>query len=365
MDLLLVRAAQPPPIITKMVKSDMNSNVLRKIVELKWKLKSSLEEVSGLKTLKEEFTLLNQILYKIHNRFHNDKGYKDLRMYEKSMKKFLNHNFVEAIDRIISFLPNTPSTPVSFPTLAMVQHSALQVYGGAALLQRLNILALNSGLLAVQRLNLGHFWGVAAHQLACISRSWLICRHLLRHMSDIYRPLMELLPLLGEQKIDLPQNLNKFLPEDLVENLVEKESVNMDITDSVDSFLDIGVPVKRAKDTKCDLHEKVMKSSCASNEDSNDNEGSKHIGKDPIQTESKPKDSLGNIHSLEELRQFLDSETKARKISRKTCLTSSLNQEQWKTLRKEVLKGLNDKTPNKSLKLSRKVIREALVKFSK
>merc|ERR1712126_385243 len=166
-------------------------------------------------------------------------------------------------------------------------------------------------------------------------------------------------------------------PEDLVENLIENEKVNVNRMDTVESFLDIGIPVKRSKETECsgvavkrakasecNIPNEIVTISSRSNEDLNENEVLKRIGQESIKTESKPKDSLANIHSLDELRYFLDTETKTRKISRKTCLTSTLNQEQWKTLRKAVLQGLNEKTPNKSLKQSRKIIRDALVKFS-
>ena len=49
-------------------------------------------------------------LYKNHNRFRNDKVYKDLRMLEKTLQKFLNHKFLKSLTDFFGFIPNSPSS---------------------------------------------------------------------------------------------------------------------------------------------------------------------------------------------------------------------------------------------------------------
>lgn len=107
------------------------------------------------------------------------------------------------------------------------------------------------------------------------------------------------------------------------EKVEEVEMVEKRVA-SVDSFLDKGVPVKRLKTVE------------------------------PVAYEVKAKDSLSDIHSLDELKLFLVAETKLRK----TCLTRSLMQNDW--LRAVMLKAVNEKTPNKSLKLCCRIFRSAL-----
>ena len=302
---------------------------------------------ADLQIVLEEEVLLNQVLYKIHNRFHNDRVYKDLRMFDKTVRKLLAHHHVQKLEVLLSFLPSAltslPSSLTSLPTRAMAHHSALQLYGAAALLHRLLALATNSGLLAVQRLNLGHFWGVGAQQLACVARLWLVARHLLASLQAAYCPLIRLLALLpGEEEevMKLPSNLDSLLPEDLVggmevvEEAVEEVEMVEKRVASVDSFLDISVPVKRLKTVE------------------------------PVVAEAKQKDSLSDIHSLEELKLFLEAETKLRKVSKKTCLTRHLKQEDWKRLRTDILKAVNEKMPNKSLKLCCRIFRSALSNHS-
>ena len=337
MDLQLLAAAMAaPPMNTTVPAKHLDQKDEKEIGKLKWRIKETLGGMKAdLQIVLEEEVLLNQVLYKIHNRFHNDRGYKDLRMFDKTVRKLLAHHYVQKLENLLSFL-TSPLT--SLPTRAMAQHSALQVYGAAALLHRLLALATNSGLLAVQRLNLGHFWGVGAQQLACVARLWLVARHLLASLQVAYCPLVSLLALLpGEEDVlKVPSSLDAFLPEDLVGGMevVEEKVEEVEMVEkraaSVDSFLDIGVPVKRLETVE------------------------------PVAVEVKPKDSLSDIHSLDELKIFLEAETKLRKISKKTCMTRNLKQDTWKRLRADILKAVNVKTPNKSLKLCRKIFRSAL-----
>jgi hypothetical protein len=71
-------------------------------------------------------------------------------------------------------------------------------------------------------------------------------------------------------------------------------------------------------------------------------------------------DPLAKVHSLSELTGFLAAETDLRKRDRKTAWSRRLDQAQWKTLKKAVLAGFNVKTPNKSIKLARKLLREGI-----
>jgi hypothetical protein len=66
----------------------------------------------------------------------------------------------------------------------------------------------------VQRLYLGHFWDVAAQNLAVVGRIWVVCRHLLVGVQVCYAGLAD---MPGEQVGEIPENLFKFMPEDLVE----------------------------------------------------------------------------------------------------------------------------------------------------
>merc|ERR1712192_130549 len=112
---------------------------------------------------------------------------------------------------------------------------------------------------------------------------------------------------------------------------------------SVDSFLDLGVPVQRPKmePPRAEVMDAKVPFVCK------------------IEEQTKT-DAFSELHSLDQLKAFLKQETKMRKVSKKSCTTAKLKQKEWKNLKVEVLKAMNVKIPNKSLKLCRKILRKAL-----
>ena len=196
-----------------------------------------IEEIEDdLNTLAGEFKLLSHILYKNHNRFRNDKGYKDLRMLEKTLQKFLNHKFLKSLTDFVGFIPDSPSShrKTYLPTQAMGFHTQLRLYGAGAFLARIEMLSKNSALLDVQRLNLGHFWGVSAQNLAVVGRIWLVCRHVLVGVQTCYDGLGQLLAELpGDRSRETPSDLFAFMPENIVKQVKQAEAV-IDIESSVE-----------------------------------------------------------------------------------------------------------------------------------
>ena len=363
---LLKEAVSPPPMNT-LVPAPTEANVIKRIIQLRWKLRDTLEGVEGnLSRFNEEGTLLSQVLYKIHNRFHNDPGYRDLRMLEKTIKKFLGHNFLRSSNTFLSYLPSSPSCS-QLPTSLMARHAALQLYGAAALLNRVLMLCRLSGVSAFQRISLGHFWGTAAHQLGMVGRLWSIARHLILTIHEAFSPLRALVTLLpGDEngKFLLPETLKLFLPEDcnLVKHGISNKDLEEDALDvegqkSVDSFLDLGVPVQRSK---MEASRVEAKDQFPSNEIEREELPEGQAAEVCVAVQKIKIDVFSDLHSLDQLRSFLKQETKMRKVSKKTCVTAKLKQEEWKSLKTEVLKAMNEKIPNKSLKLCRKILRKAL-----
>ena len=345
-DPYLVEVLAAPPMNT-LLASSVSDEQARTLARERWRAKDALVEMrEDLCVLGQELKLLSQVLYKIHNRFRNDKGYKDLRMLEKSVRRLQGLDFPRVVEGFLSFLLTDTAAPAALPSAAMGRHAALQLYGAAALSARVLTLAAGGALLAVQRLNLGHFWGVAAHQLGMVGRVWVVGRSLLATLHRIFPALLAIIRLLPGPAADLPATLDTFLPEDMVEALARQEGVVEEQVQersvSLDSFLDLGVPVRRVKEFEA----QSTKERSSTNSSDNKSE--------------KVKDALSDIHSLEELRTFLGTESKSRKVSRKTCFTASLKQDVWKKTKSDVLKAFNEKTPNKSMKQCRAMLRGAV-----
>ena len=86
-----------------------------------------------------------------------------------------------------------------------------------------------------------------------------------------------------------------------------------------------------------------------------------------IKKDDKKKDSdisaLLDFKSIEDVNNFLESQSKLRKINRKESVTRKLSQDEWKSLKRNVLAGLNPNVPYKSIELSKQLLRQALLKY--
>lgn len=348
----------PRPINKTINCPDITQEGIKTVIISRTVTKTVLQDIkSTVSSIEEEVKLLRTVLYKNHNRFRNDKGYKTLRMLEKNTLKFLNQNFSSVISDFLELVPASPSTQsVSLPTLAMCQYCMLLVYQAAAVVSKAEAISRLTGLLNVQRLNLGHFWGVAAVNLGMVARLWTLLKCVLVKLHTLYKHLglmSEQLPGQSDQ-FQLPGDLSEFSDNQMVPPEKDKEVTLQPISETsnittVEDFLDLdlGEPVKRKVD-----------------KDENKEE-TKSIKKRKIEAEIKSnksdgKDFLSEIHSLDELKAFLANETSSRKTSKKTSLTKKLSQDQWRTLRKEVLDNIIPSKPNRSIKLCRKIIRNAL-----
>jgi hypothetical protein len=128
-------------------------------------------------------------------------------------------------------------------------------------------------------------------------------------------------------------------------------------------------PVNPVEDSKPDSNFKVnLSAKKLMDSDSTESKAKKSTQKqgEPLLEQVKSSkavgDPLSNIHSYSELEEFLTAETALRKVNRKSAWSRRLDQTAWKELCKKVRTSFNFKTPNKSIKLSRKLLREGIVK---
>ncbi len=85
---LLVRMTPPSPRL-EVVVADNNEGLetAKVVISANSQVKRRLADLrADLAVLVFELKLLTQLLYKLHNRFRNDRGYKALRILEKSGK---------------------------------------------------------------------------------------------------------------------------------------------------------------------------------------------------------------------------------------------------------------------------------------
>jgi len=210
---------QARPLNTTVLCPDISTVQMKAVITSRSRTKSALKEFSdNTSKLTEELKLLNTLLYKNRNRFRNDKGYKTMRMVEKTVEKLLNIPLTTVLEDFLQFIPMSPQEArVQLPTLAMCRYCMLQTHLSAAVLAKIEILCRRSGHLSMQRLRLGHFWGVAAVNLAILGRVWVLGRGLLLNCHHIFIHLTKVAGWLpGEDSVyKLPENLAEFIPDTL------------------------------------------------------------------------------------------------------------------------------------------------------
>ena len=106
--------------------------------------------VSGFDLMKFEFALLDRLLYKTQNRFRNDRGFKALKILQKSTEKFLARFPSNVLTNLSSLMPvgipsagtrapdspSTDSVSILITPTSLPQYTALHVWGAVLMAAR-------------------------------------------------------------------------------------------------------------------------------------------------------------------------------------------------------------------------------------
>jgi len=358
-------APDGPPLLTTLPQPDLALDHVGRLVLAKEKIRLELEKVSKDKIiLDEELKLLSRFLYKNHNRFRNDKGYKCLRMVEKSLLRFASSSFEKYVRDVLQFLPSSVSSlGLRLPTSAMCGYALQLSHSAAEQLVAVEVRSRRAAECARQRLGLGHFWGVAAVALAIVARLWLTARHVLLSLTRVFSELTATRPLLPSQQqhlLHLPPSLYHLLPNHLAAECSQLKSSLSTRADPVlvEDFLGIGDVVRNP----VKIHENVGEA--VKREKPSMELIKTEAISEPVKSNAKIDtaltDSLSDIHGIDEMKAFLKSESLCRKTNKKCSFTRKLTQSEWKEVKRKCLAGLNPSKPNKSVKLCRKLLRTAL-----
>ncbi|XP_040577429.1 uncharacterized protein [Lepeophtheirus salmonis] len=267
--------------------------------------------LSSIKKLKGEEILLKGLIRRNQRQFVNDKGFKDLKMIVKTLRRFNDIKLNKLILDFYSSFPTTFNIMEKPPeSLALVKQSDLRVviiriYQSIVLLEKIrDVYTLNAGENCFKRMRLGHHWSLALAWLGSVSRICsLVSNSIINLMKDTYDDLMSLYALNilgGEDTTFEPNKLN--LPPKFGDK-TRKETSN-------EILLEVGVVVERKSEVQ--MSESMLKR-----------------GRLIVKTFSafKVKSSLLD---------WIKQETEQRKVNRKKSLTKPLSAEKWKSFRKQL-----------------------------
>jgi len=323
-------------------KRDALMQILKRIK----KAQKNMKEIGGFADV--ELTVLAHLLYKNHNRFRNDKGFKDLKMAKKAaLRLYQEVNLPKLMEGFLEDMPvpfDVRTAPKLYlPSTHMVEHALVRLHGSSKLTLRLIGYCQNAGEKARARMKLGHFWNFALYTSACISRLWTLSLSLLREILPLYQALREL------YDCHLPTPSTSWLPEtyhlpaDLLNELTQNDDDGSFTSIAKRLSLDHGrqQPGERlspppseghsAEDTSVDFGVVVDSSSKGVMVSSVKLHTQQQRAKKRVQ---KRVEAVTKTVGL--LKQFVADESGHRKKDRKTAVTKALSQDQWKQLRKYI-----------------------------
>ena len=105
----------------------------------------SIQIVSGVNLIKFELALLDRLLYKNQNRFRNDRGFKALKILQKSAQKFIDRFPTSVLTNLSSLMPvgippvelrSTESVSILLPPPTIPQYTAIHVWASSLMAVR-------------------------------------------------------------------------------------------------------------------------------------------------------------------------------------------------------------------------------------
>ena len=138
-------------------------------------MKKRYEEISNYE--EDTLNVLKVIIYKNHNRFRNDKGFKSLKMVCKKFSTLKVLNFHRCVQKFLESLPLTSdlmsnSKKLYLPVKSNLEYFLVMHMKTFEICEKIHGLCRHASKHLQFRIKLGHFWDWAAFNLANISRLW-------------------------------------------------------------------------------------------------------------------------------------------------------------------------------------------------
>lgn len=301
-----------------------------------------------IESMSVERVALSTFTYKNHNRFRNDKGFRDIKLTSKCLARFYECELSKVTTDLLDALPIVASiddATLYLPTSAMAEYALERLEGAFRVLEKLTVYCKLSGEMQFRRLNLGHLWNVALASLAAISRIWKISKTLLALINAAHSSISMLANILPcsstERRLQTKSILESCEDEELkldvskvdipglpqrpkIPGVGAEDTKRNVVIDSGHPFNGIGEVISR-EEAFAPQVEKL---------DTNATETSTSsvlpCSKKRIKMLIAEVDSW---NAASDACKFVEAETKVRKTARKEAATKKLDQAQWKELR--------------------------------
>ncbi|XP_014483066.1 PREDICTED: uncharacterized protein LOC106748741 isoform X2 [Dinoponera quadriceps] len=160
-----------------------------------------------------EAAFLSRLIYRMKNKFRNDKGLKSMEKVNRALINYLNMALIENYKDLKSYI-QVEDKALTLPSRQLLEYVLVRTQGFAKLVERIELVARHSAHFLKTRIALGHAWSISLVAYANVSRIWFLSRQLIRRCCVWYKELYQYVSAF--QYVGLPWiPQNQSLPQDL------------------------------------------------------------------------------------------------------------------------------------------------------
>lgn len=132
-----------------------------------------VKDIKSQELLHKEAAILSRLIYRMKNKFRNDKGVKSMCKLNKALLKYLSLSLENEYENLKGYVEvNTKYT--TLPSRQMVEYVLVKTQGFAKLMLRIEDVSKYSAHFLKCRISLGQAWSTAVIAYAVVSRIWYV-----------------------------------------------------------------------------------------------------------------------------------------------------------------------------------------------
>ncbi|KAM0732314.1 hypothetical protein ACS0PU_001856 [Formica fusca] len=174
-----------PPYATWSIKSSSVKEAGVNIDVCKFVLDLAIFDLESMDILHKEAAALSRLIYRMKNKFRNDKGLRSMVALNKALINYHNMALLKEYKDLRSIIEMEDGTYI-LPSKQMLEYVLVRTQGFAKLMCKIENTAKYAAHFLKARINLGHAWSIALIAYATVSRIWFCSRHTLKKCCNWY-----------------------------------------------------------------------------------------------------------------------------------------------------------------------------------
>lgn len=131
----------------------------------------AIKDFKSMDILHKEAAVLSRLIYRMKNKFRNDKGLKSMIALNKALINYHNMSLPKAYENLQSIIEMEDEMYI-LPSKQMLEYVLVRTQGFAKLMAKIGNIAKYAAYFFKERMTLGHAWSIALLAYANVSRIW-------------------------------------------------------------------------------------------------------------------------------------------------------------------------------------------------